>query len=133
MFKFFKSSDKTTKISNGSKKKKVRPIDKREPDITNNIDVRKKITCQKCHKFLTTYVRIFDYKMLPNEFFKRPDPSVEFLLNTSTFTETNIYPNFWVQLPKELNLTKYPFKVCDGCYQIEKDIPLNIWNQWIEQ
>lgn len=124
----FKQS-KTPKKSDGKK-----TINKNDyKDITNNIDIRQKITCQLCHEQPTTYVRVFDYRLLPTEFFQRPDQNILSLLHSRGITDEDAYPNYWVQLPKELSLTKYPFKICEICYCVEKNKPLNIWNQWIKQ
>ncbi len=88
------------------------------------------IICQKCKKEYASYIRTFDYEKLTDKYFYPPDEIIVSMLHCKNIYDKLIYPDFWVQLPKELILTKYPYKICENCYQIEKNFILNPWNEW---
>lgn len=102
-------------------------------EITNNIDLKKKILCRRCHSAQSTHVRVFDHKLLPPEYFYKPDEYTLGLLACRGINRDDAYPNYWVHLPKEYELTKYPYKICEKCYEIEKNNTMNIWNRWMKQ
>lgn len=109
----------------GGKVTKTKKEDKKNK--TNNI-------CQKCGSLNGTnyakYIRTFDYHKLPEKYFYKPEGHEEALLKTSGISENDLYPDYWIHLPKTLMVTKYPYKVCEKCYYIEKHEKLEVWNEW---
>jgi len=88
--------------------------------------------CFRCNTFCYTHIRVFDYRLLPKEYFYRPNDKTLAILKEQGIFEMDTYPDHWVHLPKKYILTKYPYKVCENCYNLIKDVPLQAWNKWIE-
>ena len=86
--------------------------------------------CMNCHSASAKHLRAFDYKKLPEEYFHRPESSVASLLAYRGIDDSQLYPDYWVHLPKQYTFTKYPLKVCDACYAKIKNDELQPWNSW---
>lgn len=86
--------------------------------------------CYRCSKTPYTYVRIFDHRLLPAEYFHQPDDNMLNIMKTHGLSEMETYPEYWIHLPQDLILTKYPYKVCDECYQVAKNNQTYAWNIW---
>ena len=85
-------------------------------------------SCMNCRSNPAIFLRDFDYKKLPVEYFHEPDEYVKSILRRENISA---YPDYWIHLPHELKLTRYQYKVCIDCYNLLKDQDLNLWNEWI--
>lgn len=106
---------------------------KKGPRQSNDGDVgqiTEEDRCRLCKHARSTYIRRFNYKNLPPEYFHQPDDTVKSLLIAKGLSISDIYPEFWIHLPKDLKPTKYTIKVCESCYkeQIQKNV--QPWNTW---
>ncbi len=86
--------------------------------------------CYRCTSVPYTYIREFDYKLLPAEYFHLPDDNTLNIMKTQGLSEMETYPEYWIHLPREFVLSKYPYKVCDECYDAIKDNQTHVWNTW---
>lgn len=101
-------------------------------DISDDVENTVIHTCMKCHKNLAKHLRTFDYTKLSQEYFHRPNDGVISLLSVRGISGDDLYPDYWIHLPSYILMTRYPYRVCDDCYETEKNIPLNAWNEWID-
>lgn len=102
--------------------------------ISDDISKKKKSKnskklCMTCKNSEIKYIREFDYKKLPPEYFHRPDNSVITLANQFK-ASSKMFPDFWIQLPKDLVLTKYVLCLCSTCYDKISSDPIQPWNRW---
>jgi hypothetical protein len=93
--------------------------------------VRARERCYRCGDAEFMHIRVIDYNLLPEEYFHKPDLDALKKLEEIGISELDCYPDYWVHLPEQYRLTKYPYKVCDDCYNEIKDNPLHKWNVWI--
>ena len=94
------------------------------------IKIDKSDMCMRCNINDSKYIREFNYKKLPHEYFYKPH---EFIIAILKIQNINPYPDYWIQLPPELKLTRYKYKVCSNCF-IRSILNENIyqWNEWKE-
>lgn len=93
---------------------------------------KKENLCQKCRGNKAKYIKRFDYRKLPNKYFHYPDPLLMRAIEMSYFQtdSVNIFPDYWIDLPQDLILTKYDYRVCKECYEVEKQKSIPEWNSW---
>lgn len=100
---------------------------KNEIDIN---EVKQNNICMRCNdNIVTNHVREFDYKKLPKEYFHEPNYYVVAILKRQNIDP---YPDYWIQLPPDLLLTRYRYRVCTLCYNQIKNDKLHPWNEWRE-
>jgi hypothetical protein len=73
-------------------------------------------------------MRIFNYKLLPPEYFHPPDENIVIMLGYHGVK--NLYPDYWIHLPPEKLLTKYTTKACSYCYVNRYNKFADPWCQW---
>lgn len=93
--------------------------------ITYNDGLERRL-CQVCrlpdHDVYA--IRRFDYHRLPTSHFHPPDHIVASLM------EDVPYPDSWIHLPYDKELTRYNTRCCYLCYMTLNDLGLDAWNYW---
>jgi len=83
--------------------------------------------CMSCHNGIVTHIREFNYRKLPDAYFHEPH---DYVLSILKRQNIDTYPDYWIQLPPGLKLTRYQYRVCDNCYnQIQRN-EVYPWNEW---
>ncbi|AYV75525.1 MAG: hypothetical protein Terrestrivirus2_33 [Terrestrivirus sp.] len=81
--------------------------------------------CSLCKKNPIKFIRKFKIKLLPSEYMLSIEDTCAQVLISShglNYYEDKMH---FVNLPRELALTKYDYKLCEQCYKIHKKKTIN--------